>query len=619
MRARMLTSLAAAAVVLATPAASRAAVAWTPCAETSAPTMQCGTAAVPLDRSGTIGGSIPLNLRRVPATSAGGDTAVLALAGGPGQAATALAANFARNLGPALTTRDLLVMDQRGTGRSGLLWCQGLSTPSTRTDLEAASGACSRQLGARRGLYRTSDTVADIEAVRQAAGYARLTIVGVSYGTKVALEYAARYPDRVERLVLDSVVPPDGPDPLQRSTFAAIPRVLGELCAKNACAGITNDPTRGLRALVRRLGRGPLRSHYIDGHGRRHPVRITSQKVLSVLLHGDSNPALRAEFPAALGAWRRGSALPLARLVAHAGGRITLGDSPASVAPALYTATLCEELSFPWSRGAGTKERMRQARRALRDLPPTEFAPFDRATVLDSDLVEACMGWRNATAAPPAAIGKLPAVPTLVLSGGGDLRTPLEDAKSTAARLPLTPQIVVVPWVGHSVLTSELAPEGCAAHALAAFFADAVIPGCSTQKAPISLARRAPNGLASQRTVGTLNGRLGRTVGAAIDTLTDVRREVLYEKMEGETPTRVGGLRGGFATASSTGLELHRVRYVPGVEVSGSAPEGATTTLRISGGGALRGTVMVSADMQTVSGRLDGTPFSTVLAPAASG
>jgi pimeloyl-ACP methyl ester carboxylesterase len=406
---------------------------------------------------------------------------------------------------------------------------------------------------------------------------------------------------------------------LQRSTFAAIPRVLGELCANDACAGITNDPTRGLRALVRRLQRGPLRSHYVDGHGRRHPVTITSRKVLSVLLHGDSNPALRAEIPAALGAWRRGSALPLARLVAHAGGRITLAPNPASVAPALYAATLCEELRFPWSRSAGTKERTRQALQAVRDLPPSEFAPFDRSTALGSDLVEACLGWRNATAAPPAPIGTLPAVPTLVLSGGGDLRTPLEDAKATAARLPLTPQIVVVPWVGHSVLTSELAQESCAAHALAAFFAGAVIPGCTTQKAPISLARRAPNGLSSQRTFGTLTGRLGRTVGAAIDTLTDVRREVLYETMEGETPTRVGGLRGGFATVSSTGVQLRRVRYVPGVEVSGSAPEGGTTTLHVRGGGALRGTVTVSADLQRVSGRLGDKPFSIALAPAASG
>jgi hypothetical protein len=323
--------------------------------------------------------------------------------------------------------------------------------------------------------------------------------------------------------------------------------------------------------------------------------------------------------PAALGAWRRGSALPLARLVAHAGGRLTLAADPASVAPALYAATLCEELRFPWSRSAGTAARARQAQEAVRGLPPTEFAPFDRSTALSSDIVEACLGWRNATAAPPAPIGTLPAVPTLILSGSGDLRTPLEDAKATAARLPLTPQIVVVPWVGHSVLTSELAQEGCAAHALAAFFAAAVIPGCTTQEAPISLARRAPDGFAAQRTFGTLRGRLGRTVGAAIDTLTDVRREVLYEKMEGETPTRVGGLRGGSASVSSTGLELHRVRYLPRVEVSGSAPGGGTTTLRIRGGGALPGTVTVSADMRRVSGRLGGRPFAIVLAPRDSG
>ena len=135
-------------------------------------------------------------------------------------------------------------MDQRGTGQSSPLTCPALSTPSARSSLLEAGARCAGQLGAKRGLFRTADSVADIEALREQAGYARLTIFAVSYGTKVALAYAAAHPDRVERLVLDSVVTPDGPDVLQHSTFAAIPRVLGELCAGNACQGITAQPDR---------------------------------------------------------------------------------------------------------------------------------------------------------------------------------------------------------------------------------------------------------------------------------------------------------------------------------------------------------------------------------------
>ena len=138
-----------------------------------------------------------------------------------------------------------------------------------------------------------------------------MTIFAVSYGTKVALAYAAAHPDRVEALVLDSVVTPDGPDVLQHSTFAAVPRVLGELCAGNACQGITANPTASLTSLVKRLAKRPIRARYVDSRGRRHGVEITRQDLFTMLLKGDTNPALRAEVPAALGALRRGDRGPL--------------------------------------------------------------------------------------------------------------------------------------------------------------------------------------------------------------------------------------------------------------------------------------------------------------------
>jgi pimeloyl-ACP methyl ester carboxylesterase len=614
----MLTLLAALVIVLTGPAAAHAAVGWAPCPQTDAPSLQCGALPFPLDRSGVVPCTVSLNLRRVPATTAPSDSAVLALAGGPGQAAAPLAATFAQILASARATRDLLVMDQRGTGQSSPLACPALSTPSARTSLLKAGAKCAGQLGPRRGLFRTADSVADIEALREQAGYARLTIFAVSYGTKVALAYAAAHPDRVERLVLDSVVTPDGPDVLQHSTFAAIPRVLGELCAGNACQGITANPTASLTSIVRRLARRPIRARYVDSRGRRHGVEITRQDLFTMLLKGDTNPALRAEVPAALGALRRGDRGPLGRLVAHSGGRVTLAEPDASVAPALYAATTCEELSFPWNRAAGLRARAREAEAIVADMPPTDFAPFDRGTALGSELIGLCLGWPTASPAP-VPVGPLPAVPTLMLSGGADLRTPTEDARTTAARLPLGAQIVTVPWVGHSVLSSEISDDACAAKALAAFFADQAIPGCPTQAAPISLARRPPMRLAGARTVGTLRGRLGRTVGAALDTVTDLRRQVLYEAFEnGALPRRVGSLRGGFASIQGGGLRLRDARYVTGVHVSGWAPSKGTTRLRVRGGGALRGTITVSADLKRISGRLGGRRFSVVRSSAAA-
>ena len=113
----------------------------------------------------------------------------------------------------------------------------------------------------------------DIEAIRQAGGYEKLVLYGTSYGTKVALEYAERYPQHVEALVLDSVVPAGGPEPFALATFQAIAGVLDELCANNACAGITANPlgrsraadraaaqARAQRLGVRRLGSSSRRA-----------------------------------------------------------------------------------------------------------------------------------------------------------------------------------------------------------------------------------------------------------------------------------------------------------------------------------------------------------------------
>ncbi len=78
-------------------------------------------------------------------------------------------------------------------------------------------------------------------------------LFGVSYGTKVALEYAERYPQNVEALVLDSVVPPERSDPFSVSMFQAMKPVFEELCSAGACAGITSNPLGDIARLAARL------------------------------------------------------------------------------------------------------------------------------------------------------------------------------------------------------------------------------------------------------------------------------------------------------------------------------------------------------------------------------
>ncbi len=262
----------------------------------------------------------------------------------------------------------------------------------------------------------------------------------------MAEEYAQRYPEHVEALVLDSVVPPNGPDPLDLTTFQAIPRILRQLCAYAQCARITPNPVGDLARLVRRMGGGVVSGRYVGRHGHASPIPITANELLDVLLAGDFDPLLRAEFPAAVRAASGGDNAPLARLLAHAfSGE---GEEGEGIDTPLFYTTTCEEEDFPWSRSASPGERMAQAKAQIGGLPASAFAPFTATNVFDFDELRACAFWPLATPAPPVVSEALPNVPTLILSGADDLRTPTANARRVAAQIP-DAHLLVVPNTGH--------------------------------------------------------------------------------------------------------------------------------------------------------------------------
>src|SRR5215207_4786137 len=128
----------------------------------------CGRVTVPLDRSGAVPGAIALRVKALPpATGGTAGAPVMAIAGGPGQAAVPLLDAFSSALRPLLRTRELILFDQRGTGGSGRLRCAALTTAG-RGSLASAIGRCATELGARRSAYTTAASVEDVEAVRSA-------------------------------------------------------------------------------------------------------------------------------------------------------------------------------------------------------------------------------------------------------------------------------------------------------------------------------------------------------------------------------------------------------------------------------------------------------------------
>lgn len=604
MRARStLAALAAAAFLPILAPAARAQIAYAPCQPAG---FQCGQLAVPLDRSGAVPGTLTLGIKRIVAASNPGASAVIGLAGGPGQAALPAAQEFASILVPAIANRDLVVFDQRGTGSSGRLRCPAFERPAANVTTAAAE--CAEELGPARGSYRTADSVDDIEAIRVASGYQKLVLFGVSYGTKVALDYAAKYPANVEALVLDSVVPQQGADVLKVSTFKAMPRVLGELCLNGACNGITKDVGHDLFNLVHRAGHRALRGTVNTPGGRRLKVRLDQDGLLDILLAGDLNPTLRTDLPAAMRSAIKDDRRPLLRLLVRAAGLTGIPSAAVDEADsgALYATTRCEESSFPWDRSAGAEQRVDQAIAVARAHPLTDFQPFNYRVALRSEAIPLCLAWPDASP-PPAPPAPLPQVPTLILDGGSDLRTPVEDAAAVAALIPGA-QLVSVPFTGHSVVTSDF--SGCAKTALAVFFAGQPVAPCATAQPIVPPSPIAPTRLS--RVPGRT--KTVKTVTAVAASVRDVRLQFLGDEIAaGRTApagAKVAGLRSGRATATARGYRLRRVEYVPGVTVSGTVPvEGGNATLTVAGRTAPHGRLTFRLD-GLVTGRLGGRRVS---------
>lgn len=180
----------------------------------------CGTFEVPENRDAPDGRRIALNVAVLPARSDAGLPPVFFLAGGPGQAATELAGHVDNALREVRRSRDIVLVDQRGTGRSNPLDCRAADGTALPMDPERMADAaaltdyartCAATIGERADprFYTTRDAVADLDAVREALGAEQVELVGGSYGTRMAQQYAMRHPERVRTVVLDGVAPND--------------------------------------------------------------------------------------------------------------------------------------------------------------------------------------------------------------------------------------------------------------------------------------------------------------------------------------------------------------------------------------------------------------------------
>jgi pimeloyl-ACP methyl ester carboxylesterase len=368
------------------------------------------------------------------------------------------------------------------------------------------------------------------------------------------MAYALAHPSHVERLVLDSVLPPEGPDPYSANVLRDLPATLNTFCSDGSCRAATNSFAGDVAAVANRLAAKPVQGRVLVANGKTVSKRVDGLSLLSTLLDGDLNPGLAAELPAVVHAARLGNTQPLLRLVyLHDLGQVT---PSIDLSFALYAATVCRDGPFPWSPETPVGDRQALLNSAVAALPAGTFGPFGSWAYRFGN-ADFCVGWPSPAGGAPLATGPLPDVPMLAVSGGFDMRTPTEGARNVVARFPHG-QLLVVPGVGHSTVTAD--PSGCALQSVRTWMLGGPIPAQCPRSAPFLApipALPAPAVPKKTRTALATYSIAARTISEA---------EAAW--LMGSEPV-TPGVYGGKLTSAQRELTLTRYSVAPGVTLTG--------------------------------------------------
>lgn len=405
--------------------------------------LRCGQVEVPEDAQAPAGRRLGIHFAVVPALARNHEPdPVFILAGGPGQSAIDVAGGTLSFLARLNARRDLVFVDQRGTGRSQRLGCPVETQPlplAEALDAERALARMHRCLAESRAdtrHYATTAAMRDLDAVRVALGTTQINLWGASYGTRAALEYLRLYPQHVRSVVLDGVAPADMALPASMGLDADV-ALQGwiERCAREAaCARQYPRLAQELAALLT----APARTVSVADPLTGQPQTFTlDNRVLADLLRVPLYaPPLAALLPQALTRASEGDVGPLVAALS-----VFAGNPATALAEGMHFAVICAEdmpritpeldsAARATRLGAATLARYRAACAQVATRPAA--AEFYR--VSDAD------------------------VPVLLLSGGADPVTPPRHGERIAAQLRQARHLVA-PALGHGVSSQGCAPD----------------------------------------------------------------------------------------------------------------------------------------------------------------
>ena len=418
----------------------------------------CGSHEVWEDRVRREGRRIAIRVAVVPARRRAIEPdPIVVLAGGPGQGAIALASQVAVLFSRLNDARDIVLIDQRGTGGSHPLECEddgkaGLQAAFEDVLPEKMVQECLAALDADPRHYATTTAVADLDEVLGVLGYGSVNLWGGSYGTRMALEFIRRHPARVRTATLDGAAPMDMKLPLSfvADGEAAVDRLFRDCDAEPGCRraypGLRQDVSRLREHLARRVERVAITDPVT---GEPQEVRVTQGVFLSGLFRPLYAPTLASLLPLAITRAAEGDFNPLL-----AQNLEFTQDVSENLSVGLHLSVLCSE-DVPLI----TPE----------DLARAAHGFFGHALV--SDFLRACRHWPRATLPADYYEPVSADVPVLVLSGGIDPATPPRYGEAVAARFPRARHLVA-PHLSHGV-----SGHGCAPRLIEQFIrgADAVL------------------------------------------------------------------------------------------------------------------------------------------------
>jgi pimeloyl-ACP methyl ester carboxylesterase len=401
--------------------------------------LRCVRLPVALDYAVAGGPAITLHVTIAPAfrESARPDP-LFVLAGGPGQAGTDVLILLNNTFRRVRATRDIVFIDQRGTGLSGKLDCARQANEESRTEAEndAAARACIAAVKQPFAAYSTDNAARDIEQVRAALGYGSINLWGASYGTRLAQVYARAYPGKLRAAILDGVLTPEQVIPAAgRDGEAALQLVFRQCASDKACNSAFPALRQEFATLSTRVASGAIKLQLPDPRTARPlALEMTSDRFLGTV-HNILYSALDARrLPFLIHSAYNGQWEPF---VARRNAASDFSnDGP--VAQLLHLAVVCAE-DFP---------------RLTPQMAAADAAPLTAPMLSRLRAMCAMMPIPPARHKAPTAI----AAPVLMLSGELDPVTPPHRAEAAGQYMQQV-QHLTVAWAGHGVSQLGCAPR----------------------------------------------------------------------------------------------------------------------------------------------------------------